>query len=294
MNQSYWFIRCSLGTSPRSVPHVIRAKGFRYHSMGAVVAISGGEWTAHAVVRGGRNYRVEITRDGDGFRASCDCAYFVDRARSASTSGPPSSRPTSGILLDGDGEPDDEAFLEPTSAGPTRGSAPTSRCRSRKRRRPWQRFLTDLTQRLDAGDRLTSNRRFVDGELLYAIDVAADASRTRRRPARPAPDAAEERRVGQAEAGGALSAQEVDDLPEPDDRDIHAQLLGAVDQAALQASYYGQVPVGARHLPSGQFDRRAAAAATGPHRSSPPHARARPAGARPRSSGTTARRGTST
>ena len=52
-------------------------------------AISGAEWSAHAVVRGGRNYRVEITRDGDGFRASCDCAYFVDGRRSASTSGPP-------------------------------------------------------------------------------------------------------------------------------------------------------------------------------------------------------------
>ena len=38
-----------------------------------------------------------------------------------------------------------------------------------------------------------------------------------------------------------MPAQEVDDLPELDDREIHAQLLGAVDQAALQASYYGQV-----------------------------------------------------
>ena len=38
-----------------------------------------------------------------------------------------------------------------------------------------------------------------------------------------------------------VSAQEIDDLPELDDREIHAQLLGAVDQAALQASYYGQV-----------------------------------------------------
>ena len=47
--------------------------------MGAVVAISGGEWTAHAVVRGGRNYRVEINRDRDAFRASCDCPYFTDR-----------------------------------------------------------------------------------------------------------------------------------------------------------------------------------------------------------------------
>src|SRR5262249_22133200 len=39
----------------------------------------------------------------------------------------------------------------------------------------------------------------------------------------------------------AVSPHEVDDLPDPDDREIHSQLLGAVDQAALQSTYYGQI-----------------------------------------------------
>ena len=64
-----------------SVPSPVRAKGLRYHRTGAVVAISGSEWAAHAIVRGGRNYRVEIARDREGFRASCDCPYFTDHAQ---------------------------------------------------------------------------------------------------------------------------------------------------------------------------------------------------------------------
>ena len=224
-----------------SVPHVVRAKGARYHNMGAVVAISGGEWSAHAVVRGGRNYRVEITRDGDGFRASCDCAYFVDRAEVCKHIWAAVIEADERHLLDGDGVLSDEAFLE----------ADVGRANTRKRpdvplplqkapAAPWQRFLTDLTQRLDAGDRLSSKQRYGDGELLYAINVPQTHAgrglvlqilhRVRRKNGEWAKS-----------KPAALSVQDVDGLPEPEDRDLIVQLIGAVDQDGFSGGYYGHV-----------------------------------------------------
>ena len=207
--------------------------------MGAVVAISGGEWTAHAVVRGGRNYRVEINRDRDAFRASCDCPYFTDRGEICKHIWAAVIEADERLLLAGNGEPL-EAFLEPEVSRTGSRKRPNLSVTLQKAPAPWQRFLTDLNQRLEADERSTVNRRFVEGELLYTLDVPQTKAgrgvvlhvlhRTRRKNgewAKPKP--------------APVSAQEVDDLPELDDREIHAQLLGAVDQAALQASYYGQV-----------------------------------------------------
>src|SRR5688500_19722560 len=66
-------------------PHVssrTRAKGVDYFRSGAVIDIAGGEWTAHAVVRGTRDYRVDLLRESgtDRFTASCECPYYADRA----------------------------------------------------------------------------------------------------------------------------------------------------------------------------------------------------------------------
>ena len=207
--------------------------------MGAVVAISGGEWTAHAVVRGGRNYRVEINRDRDAFRASCDCPYFTDRGEICKHIWAAIIEADERLLLAGNGEPL-EAFLEPEVSRTGSRKRPNLSVTLQKAPAPWQRFLTDLNQRLEADERSTVTRRFVEGELLYTLDVAQTKAgrgvvlhvlhRTRRKNgdwAKPKP--------------APVAAHEVDDLPELDDREIHAQLLGAVDQAALQASYYGQV-----------------------------------------------------
>ena len=207
--------------------------------MGAVVAISGGEWTAHAVVRGGRNYRVEINRDRDAFRASCDCPYFTDRGEICKHIWAAVIEADERLLLAGNGEPL-EAFLEPEVNRTGSRKRPNLSVTLQKAPAPWQRFLTDLNQRLEADERSTVTRRFIEGELLYTLDVPQTKAgrgvvlhvlhRTRRKNgewAKPKP--------------APVSAQEIDDLPELDDREIHAQLLGAVDQAALQASYYGQV-----------------------------------------------------
>jgi hypothetical protein len=158
-----------------SVPQAIRAKGFRYHRMGAVVAISGGEWAAHAVVRGGRNYRVEIVRDRDLFRASCDCAYFTDRAQICKHVWAAIIEADERSLLSGSGELTSDAFLEPdVSRASTRKRPNVPMPLQRAQPPPWQRFLTDLNQR------------------------------TRRSGAPP--PAQEERRLGQAEAGSGIGA----------------------------------------------------------------------------------------
>ena len=209
--------------------------------MGAVVAISGGEWAAHAIVRGGRNYRVEIARDREGFRASCDCPYFTDRSQICKHIWAAIIEADERSLLDGSGSLTSDAYLEADLSRASTRKRPNVPMPLQKAQPPaWQRFLTDLNQRLDAGDRLTSNRRFTDGEILYTIDVPQTNAgrglvvhvlhRVRRKNGEWAkPKAA------------AISAQEVDDLPDPDDREIHARLLGAVDQAALQSTYYGQI-----------------------------------------------------
>ena len=66
-------------------PHVssrTRAKGVDYFRSGGVIEIAGGEWTAHAVVRGTRDYRVDLLRESgtDRVTASCECPYYADRA----------------------------------------------------------------------------------------------------------------------------------------------------------------------------------------------------------------------
>jgi superfamily II DNA or RNA helicase len=223
-----------------SVPQPIRAKGFRYHRMGAVVAISGAEWAAHAVVRGGRNYRVEIVRDREAFRASCDCAYFTDRGQVCKHIWAAIIEADDRSLLSGNGEPTEDAFLEADVGRSGNRKRPSPPVMLQKAPPPWQRFLNDLNQRLNTGERLGTTRRFVEGEILYAIDVPQTKAgrgvvlhvlhRTRRKNgdwAKPKP--------------AAVSPQEVDDLPDVEDREIHAQLLGAVDQAALQSTYYGQI-----------------------------------------------------
>jgi len=58
-----------------------RAKGTDYFRSGGVIEIGGGEWSAHAIVRGTRDYRVELRRESgtDRFTAACECPYYTDR-----------------------------------------------------------------------------------------------------------------------------------------------------------------------------------------------------------------------
>jgi hypothetical protein len=224
-----------------SVPNAVRAKGLRYHHQGAVVAISGGEWSVHAVVRGGRNYRVEIVRDHDTFRATCDCAYFTDRGEICKHIWAAIMEADERGLLAGDGVMSDEAFLQADLHQTDRRRRPNVPMPLQKAQPPaWQRFLTDLHGRIEAGERPLPVRRFLDGEILYTVDVAQSQvgrglvlhvlHRQRKKNgewAKPKP--------------AAVTANEVESLPIATDREIHTNLLGAVDQSVFQSSYYGQV-----------------------------------------------------
>ncbi len=224
-----------------SVPSSVRAKGLRYHRTGAVVAISGGEWAAHAVVRGGRNYRVEVARDREGFRASCDCPYFTDRAMVCKHIWAAVLEADERGLLSGNGTLTAAAFLEPEIARTSSRKRPNVPMPLQKAQPPaWQRFLSDLNQRLEATERIVASRRFTEGEILYSADVPQTnvdrglvvrvLHRQRRKNgewAKPKP--------------AALFPEDLEHLPDPEDREIHAQLLGAVDQSGLQTPYYGQL-----------------------------------------------------
>ena len=157
-----------------------RAKGLQYFSSGRVIDITGGEWVANAVVRGTRDYRVELVRDSEPVhrvvrvpvlrrsggdlqthlggaargRASGNCLAATARLVTMRSSSPStgrarltfSSRPRSVTRVPASGQ---------------RGQAPA---------------VAALPPRTPAGRRRRRRRavplpRFSNGEIVYAIDV---------------------------------------------------------------------------------------------------------------------------
>lgn len=160
-------------------PHVharTRAKGLDYFRAGGVIEMSGGEWTAHAIVRGTRDYRVELLRESgtDRFTASCECPFYADRGEICKHIWASLLEAERRGLLKGDGEPLPTAALEPeyrpTFDAPRVGTILTP---GRPPAKPpaWERFLHELQQDLAAGDRSVPVPRFSNGEIVYAIDV---------------------------------------------------------------------------------------------------------------------------
>ena len=160
-------------------PHVsgrTRAKGADYFRSGGVIEMAGGEWTAHAIVRGTRDYRVELMRESgtDRFTASCECPFYSDRGEICKHIWASVLEADRRGMLGGDGDPASAATLEPEyrplddaprvgtilQTGKLPGKPPV-----------WERFLHEIRQDLAAGDRLVPVPRFSNGEIVYAIDV---------------------------------------------------------------------------------------------------------------------------
>jgi superfamily II DNA or RNA helicase len=209
----------------RDVPETTRAKGANYFRTGAVVSVREFDDKVIAVVQGARDYRVEITREMEGFIGSCDCPYFQDRFHvckhiwaavlAADSRGmlPPTQSQSWIEPVDVPAEREDiAADLHGVARGP--------------RPEPWEHFLEDVSRQLDAGDALRPAARYASTQLLYVLDRASTLSgngisiqvvgRQRKRNGewgkpQPAP----------------INAAEIEHLPDPADREILTLLLGA-------------------------------------------------------------------
>ena len=155
-----------------------RVKGVDYFRSGGVIEIAGGEWSAHATVRGTRDYRVDLRRESgtDRFTGSCECPYYADRGeickhiwaalleadRRGLLGGDGAILP--GATLEAEYRPDPESLTSATSphgpAAKTTGKTPV-----------WERFLTEVQQDAVAAERARPAPRFSNGEIVYAIDV---------------------------------------------------------------------------------------------------------------------------
>jgi superfamily II DNA or RNA helicase len=226
------------------LPHV-RAKGPSYHQQGSVVAVTGSDVAVHAIVRGGRNYQVEIAREPGAFRASCDCPFFIDRQEICKHIWAALLEAEERGMLDGDGGP--PATLEPDLTRVPRRHVRATLTTPVPRPQPeWQRFLGDLRHRLDQQEQTERQRPYADGQLLYVVDVNQTLAgrglvllvqwRQRKKNGgwtRPKP--------------AVLSPALVDSLPDADDREIHGILLGAGDPPAAAPGYYHTAMTGRAH-----------------------------------------------
>jgi superfamily II DNA or RNA helicase len=160
-------------------PHIsgrTRVKGSDYFRAGGVIEMSGGPWTAHAIVRGTRDYRVELMRESasDRFTASCECPFYSDRGEICKHIWASVLEAERRGLLTGDGEPLPTATIEPeyrpTVDAPRVGTILTAG-KAAAKPPAWERFLHDIRQDLVADERFVPVPRFSNGQIVYAIDV---------------------------------------------------------------------------------------------------------------------------
>jgi superfamily II DNA or RNA helicase len=212
-----------------------RSRGTNYFHAGAVVAAGGGDWMAYAVVRGSGDYRVQIVREESRFTASCECPYFFDRSEICKHIWAALLEAERRGLLKGDGQLPAEAIIDPDEP-PDLGSRPVSPAPAAQlaRRTPpakvvapvWQQFLTEVKQDVSAAERAVPQPRFVNGQILYVVDVAQTLQgqgitiglyfRQRKKNGEWA----------KPKAAG-LTPLEAAHLVDPDDREILSMLFGA-------------------------------------------------------------------
>jgi len=202
----------------RQVPPAVRAKGTAYFTGGAVVHAERTPARIDAIVRGTRPYRVALRREGATIAASCECQYFADRGAIckhiwATVLDTEQRASTDGWTLE-DGE---TIRLQPEGA---KGQSPPPA--------QWQKFITEVSEKIARAERDARPPRFLDQEIIYAIDrgaslagqsVALDLMSRERRStgkwSKPKP------------AG--VATRDVQQLPDPVDREIVPLLLGASD-----------------------------------------------------------------
>jgi superfamily II DNA or RNA helicase len=215
----------------RDVPERTRIKGNRYFLGGSVRAIEGSAEHVTATVRGSEWYQVHLTRFGDEVLASCGCPYFTDRNDFCKHIWAVILAADAERLLVGDSPVTKDLYLESayTGGGPLAGGHPAPAALREQPRTPaaWERFLSAVQQRaITAVPEGVS--RYAQGQLLYIIDREATD-----RDTVPSVQVHWRTRKKNGDWGkpqpAALSATEIDDLPDDTDRQILALLLGAAD-----------------------------------------------------------------
>ena len=202
----------------RQVPPAVRSKGSVYFANGAVVHADRAPGRVDAIVRGTRPYRVALRREGDAIVASCECQYFADRGAIC--------KHIWATLLDVEREgsfegasgPDASiARLKPSTTKPSESSPPQ-----------WQKFISEVSEKIARAERDARPPRFRDAEIIYAIDrgaslagqsVALDLMSRERRA---------NGKWGKPKPAG-VATRDVPQLPDPIDREIVPLLLGASD-----------------------------------------------------------------
>ncbi|HMF59961.1 MAG TPA: hypothetical protein VK595_06300, partial [Vicinamibacterales bacterium] len=244
--------------SPRT-----RAKGFHYFSTGRVIDVSGAEWVANAIVRGTRDYRVDLVRDRQRFTGACECPYYADRAEICKHIWAAMLEAEERGLLSGDGPVGDDAVLEPeyrpsaadlhhevaVSYSPPGARTPVAKAPA------WQRFLRELQQDVAAAESAVPLPRFSNGEIVYAIDVRETLAgrgtvvtvffRQRRKNGawtKPKP-------VG-------ITPAEAEHMVDRDDREILSLLIGASNGWYQGAPYEAGYPRLSRYVLNGPLEDR--------------------------------------
>jgi superfamily II DNA or RNA helicase len=249
----------------RHVHSRTRAKGLHYFRSGAVIDIGGAEWMAHAVVRGTRDYRVELVREADKsrFTGACECPYYADRAEICKHIWAALLEAERRGLLCGEGLVEADAVLEPEyrpSVVPSRselsvayrvpGAPPAA-----PKPPPWHRFLHELQQDVAAAERALPPPRFSNGEIVYAIDVRETLAgrgtvvnvlfRQRRKNGA----------WTKAKAIG-LTPVEAEHLLDTRDRDILSLLIGAAGASTFGNPYEAGYPRLSRYVLNGPLEDR--------------------------------------
>ncbi|MEN3339623.1 MAG: hypothetical protein V7647_3299, partial [Acidobacteriota bacterium] len=246
-----------------SVTVKTRLKGLQYFNAGRVVDISGAEWVANGVVRGSRDYRVDLVRDRSRFTGACECPFYADRAEICKHIWAALLEAEDRNLLAGDGPVGDDAVLEPEYR-PTpadvrehqEASYAAAGGRTQVVKPPaWQRFLHELQQDVAAAEGSVPLPRFSNGEIVYAIDVRGTLAgrgtivsvffRQRRKSGawtKPKP-------VG-------ITPAEAEHMLDRDDREILSLLIGASNAWYQTAQYEAGYPRLSRYVLNGPLEDR--------------------------------------
>src|SRR5262249_9592375 len=63
----------------RQVAGDVQQRGRQYHARRAVTILEGDAWSVRALVQGGSQYEVSLTREGRQLQVFCSCPYYQDR-----------------------------------------------------------------------------------------------------------------------------------------------------------------------------------------------------------------------